>query len=30
MQERAGTIDGRLKIDGLTGEGTSVTMEVNI
>jgi signal transduction histidine kinase/ligand-binding sensor domain-containing protein len=30
MQERAGTIDGRLKIEGLTGEGTSVTMEVNI
>ncbi len=30
MQERASTIDGRLKIEGLTGEGTSVTMEVNI
>ena len=30
MQERASAIDGRLKIEGLTGEGTSVTMEVNI
>jgi signal transduction histidine kinase len=30
MRERASTIDGQLKIEGLTGEGTSVTMEVNI
>jgi signal transduction histidine kinase len=30
MRERASTIDGRLKIESLTGEGTSVTMEVNL
>jgi signal transduction histidine kinase/ligand-binding sensor domain-containing protein len=30
MSERASTIDGQLKIESLTGEGTSVTMEVNI
>ncbi len=30
MRERAATIGGQLKIDSLTGGGTSVTMEVNI
>jgi ligand-binding sensor domain-containing protein len=30
MRERASTIDGQLKIESLTGEGTSVTMEVNL
>jgi signal transduction histidine kinase len=30
MRERAATIAGHLKVESLTGEGTSVTMEVNI
>jgi signal transduction histidine kinase/ligand-binding sensor domain-containing protein len=30
MQERAAMIDGRLKVESLTGEGTSVTMDVDI
>jgi signal transduction histidine kinase len=30
MRERASTIEGRLTIESLTGEGTSVTMEVNL
>jgi signal transduction histidine kinase len=30
MRERAATIAGQLKVESLTGEGTSVTMEVNI
>jgi signal transduction histidine kinase len=30
MKERAAMIDGRLKIESLTGEGTSVTMDVDI
>jgi signal transduction histidine kinase len=30
MRERAATITGQLKVESLTGEGTSVTMEVNI
>jgi signal transduction histidine kinase/ligand-binding sensor domain-containing protein len=30
MQERAAKIDGRLNVESLTGEGTSVTMDVDI
>ena len=30
MKERAATIDGELKVESLTGEGTSVTMVVDI
>ena len=30
MRERAAKISGHLKVESLTGEGTSVTMEVNI
>jgi nitrate/nitrite-specific signal transduction histidine kinase len=30
MRERAATIAGRLKVESLTGEGSSVTMDVDI